>query len=541
MAVIALTAIKPVLSRIAKGIVLLCSLGSIVYAQLPSPFPVAPPLVPVNPGFFGSQAGVGGSLPGFGGSLPNFGGVAPGFGGVAPGAVLQGRIQPFDPYAIPGGSGLLPPAPGQGLIGTIPGGLPSTLQGGLPSTLRGGLPGTLPSFGSGIGQGFLPSPTFSAPPPGVWPGTSSTFPSAGSLPSLPPGAPLTAAPPNLSAPYGAPLGGAPRTGGVAPTNRGGGLFGFGANSNANANDPFFRSGSGGFTNSGLGRSYANGNDLRFNNAQRQRGNRPPYQRLFQDTGLRGTYLWGEDKDDLEITEFEASTSAYFPNFLSIPEGLRVTPGFAFHWLDGPQLPETTAAPSRLYSAYLDFGIRPRFTPRFGAEVNARVGVYSDFQAFNGDSIRLIGSGIGIYRVTPEFAVKLGATYIDRVRVKLLPAGGILWTPNPQTRWDIFFPSPKLANYWTTINNKEIWWYLGGEYGGGSWSIEREVAPSRGEDDRMDINDIRVILGVEMSNLNRYYGFAEVGYVFDRDLVFFREPGDSIHVDETVMVRAGFAW
>ena len=58
---------------------------------------------------------------------------------------------------------------------------------------------------------------------------------------------------------------------------------------------------------------------------------------------------------------------------------------------------------------------------------------------------------------------------------------------------------------------------------------------------MDINDIRVILGVEMSNLNRYYGFAEVGYVFDRDLVFFREPGDSIHVDETVMVRAGFAW
>jgi len=530
VAVIAVTASKSVLLRIAIGIVLLCSLGSAVYAQLPSPYPAAPPLVPVNPGSFGAQQALGG--------------FAPGFPGIGNGAVLQGQLQPFDPYAIPGAATVLPPAPGQGIMGPFPTGLPNRL----PSTLRGGLPGTLPNFGAGGGPGFLPSPQFSAPPPGVWPGTS-TLP--GTLPSIPPGAPVTGAPPSISAPYGAPL----RPAAPAP-NRRGGVFGFGGNglgANSNGpNDPNFRrspygNGYGGYANNGIGNGggpgngYGYGNDLGYGNGARQPAFRPPYERLFQDTGLRGTYLWGREKDDLEITEFEASTSAYFPNFLGISNGLRVTPGFAFHWLDGPHPPETTAAPSRLYSGYLDFGIRPRFTPRFGAEVNARVGVYSDFQAFNADSIRLIGSGIGIYRVSPEFAIKLGATYIDRVKIKLLPAAGILWTPNPQTRWDIFFPSPKLANYWTTITNKEVWWYLGGEYGGGSWSIEREVAPSRGEDDRMDINDIRVFLGVEMWNLNRYFGFAEIGYVFDRELVFFKEPGDSIHVDETVMVRSGFAW
>ena len=127
-----------------------------------------------------------------------------------------------------------------------------------------------------------------------------------------------------------------------------------------------------------------------------------YQRLFQDTGLRGTYLYGKDKDDLAMTEAEASTTAYFANFLGIPNGLRVTPGFAFHWTDGPAAPETSDVPSRLYSGYLDFGLEPQFTPNFGAELSARVGIFTDFQSFNSDSIRLLGTGVGVYQSWGSF-------------------------------------------------------------------------------------------------------------------------------------------
>jgi hypothetical protein len=217
------------------------------------------------------------------------------------------------------------------------------------------------------------------------------------------------------------------------------------------------------------------------------------------------------------------------------------PGFVFNWTSGPASPETADVPPRLYDAFLDFGLEPQFGPRFGAELHARIGVYSDFESVTTQSLRYIGTGVGIYRVTDQTSLKLGVAYIDRVDLKLFPAFGILWEPNPQTRWDIFFPAPKIANYWTTVGNKQIWWYLGAEYGGGSWTIDREEAPDAGASDRMDINDIRVFLGLETWNLNRYHAFTEIGYVFDREIVYYLVPSQSLKVDDTFMVRGGVSW
>ncbi len=564
------------LLRCATTVALLACCASVVaqgVAPFPSPYQSAPPLVPVT---------------------PNFGGP-----GVRPGATL-GTAQSFDPYSIPNGfsgsnvpgapafpSGRAAPnaftnpgiggartgSPGFG-IGSRPGAGPTFGGGGIGGSNVGGS-----GFGSNGPRGFpgapstflqspsrIPPPQITAPPSNVWPGQTPSFterpgglPPNGISPNGFPGGGLTSPPPGVGLPYGQP---------APPSQRGA----FGApNAGLNA-DPYFRGspfdgqrnraggafGPSGFGNSGgfgagptgygpgrygdnQGGGYGYGNDVEYAYGQNPQGNRLPLSRLFQDTGLRGTYLHGSGGDDLSITEAEASTTAYFANFLGIPNGLRVTPGFAFHWLDGPHPPTSAHAPSRLYSAYLDFGIEPQFTPRFGAEVSARIGVYSDFNAFNTDSIRILGTGVGVYQMTPQVAVKVGAAYIDRLDVKFLPAGGILWTPNPQTRWDIFFPAPKLANYWTTINNSQVWWYLGGEYGGGSWSIEREEPPQAGADDRMDINDIRVYLGVELWNLNRFYSFAEVGYVFERELVFELEPTESTSLSDTFMVRAGVSW
>lgn len=421
---------------------------------------------------------------------PNIGGG----GFAAPGARLGGTIQPFDPYALPG-----------------------NLRGlnGVPSA---------PFFPGQVTPGQY-APTFPPPPQSVWPGQAPSSLSVGPLSNVPPGAPLSPgySPPGLVPPSGSPYG--------APT----------APLNGRTNDPYFR---GSPYDANPTRAYGNapnayGGSGSFGDSNPTSG--APYQRLFQDTGLRGTYLFGREKDDFSLTEAEASTTAFFPNFLGVPNGLRVTPGFAFHWTNGPQAPETSDVPARLYSGYVDFGLEPQFTPRLSAELSARAGIYTDFQSFDADSIRLLGTGVGVYQASPEFAVKVGVAYIDRVKYKLLPAAGILWTPNPQTRWDIFFPAPKLSNYWTTLGNQQVWWYLGGEYGGGSWSIEREEDPEKGKDERIDINDIRIYAGIEWWNLNRYYGFAEIGYVFDREIVYWRVPGDSLNVDDTFMVRAGVSW
>jgi hypothetical protein len=210
-------------------------------------------------------------------------------------------------------------------------------------------------------------------------------------------------------------------------------------------------------------------------------------------------------------------------------------------LDGPSGPLEADLPGQLYSAYVDAGWAPEFTPVLSAEVSARAGVYTDFDTVTTQSLRFMGTGLGVIRVSPTCSLKLGAAYIDRNKIKVLPAGGILWQPNPQTRWDIFFPSPKLASYWTTVNNAQVWWYLGGEYGGGSWTFSRQDDPESGASEQFDYNDIRVFAGLEWVNLNRWYGFLEAGYVFDRELYFVVVPEESTSLANTFMLRAGLSF
>lgn len=265
-------------------------------------------------------------------------------------------------------------------------------------------------------------------------------------------------------------------------------------------------------------------------------------RLFQDTGVRYTLLTGGDEGDtLQMHDVELSTTAFFPRFLFAPGPVRITPGFVFHFLDGPSGPLEADLPGQLYSAYVDGGWAPELSPTLGAEVNFRAGVYTDFDTVTMDSLRFMGTGLGVFRMSQNLWVKLGAAYIDRNRIKVLPAGGLLWQPNPRTRWDLFFPSPKLSTFWTTFGNSHFWWYLGGEYGGGAWTFSRLDAPDAGASERFDYNDIRVMLGLEWTNLSRAYGFVEAGYVFARELVFVVVPSESADLANTFMIRGGIAF
>ena len=273
-----------------------------------------------------------------------------------------------------------------------------------------------------------------------------------------------------------------------------------------------------------------------------------YQRLIQDTGFDYTYLYGEKPTALQIHEVEIHTSLVIQNFAHSPNGLRVTPGFIFDFLDGPSLPDPAGAdlPAQLYSAYLDTAWRPQLTPRFAGDVRVRTGVYSDFDTITWHSIRFTGHGLGVLQVTPTLAIKVGIEYLDRQRIKLLPAGGFLWTPNDKTIFDIYFPRPKLTQYWTTVRNTDVWWHLGGEYGGGSWTIDRLGAPAlfAGRSQRIDINDLRAFAGINWKGLNERHGYLEVGYVFDREIIFKPMPlipNESTSLDDTFMIRGGIGF
>ncbi|NND98181.1 MAG: hypothetical protein HKN47_12710, partial [Pirellulaceae bacterium] len=216
-------------------------------------------------------------------------------------------------------------------------------------------------------------------------------------------------------------------------------------------------------------------------------------RLLQGPRLRHTFInAGNGKHDLEINDTDVSIAFAIPNFLSSNRPLFVVPSFSLHLWNGPQGFTGSDLPGNAYSGFLDFGWQTDPNQMAGLELGVRVGAFTDFDTFNSDSLRVMGKGLGSFRLTPYTTLKGGVYYLDRNKIKLLPAGGLLWQPNQYSRYDIFFPQPKVARYWRTVGTRDLWWYMSGDYGGGSWTIQRTNKTS----DSIDINDIRVMLGFE---------------------------------------------
>ncbi len=278
-------------------------------------------------------------------------------------------------------------------------------------------------------------------------------------------------------------------------------------------------------------------------------------RLFQNVRLSDTWLYGSSPGDLQIHDIYLTTTMAFPNFMWTGQPWFVSPGFGLHlWDDRPYEPPDdprVRLPSRAYSAFLDLGWQSDPQNVFGVELSGRLGVFSDFDKVKSDSFRPKGVALMRYNLTPNLAVKAGVEYLNRVDVKILPAGGFVWTPNPQTHWEVYFPQPRLANYLTTIGTRELWWYVAGEYGGGVWTVTlRDSDPSDPDNiagrTLMDVNDLRVSLGIELNqpgarNLSQGGLFLEAGYVFEREVVLLAFPDENFKIGDTFMVRGGIAF
>lgn len=261
------------------------------------------------------------------------------------------------------------------------------------------------------------------------------------------------------------------------------------------------------------------------------------QRFLQQISFEHTWLYSEhgDHDDLGINRTELSATFGIPIFYNPNTPLLLTPGFAFNWFEGPQTlaPGGADLPPRVYDAYLDAAWHPQLSDWFHADLGLRTGVWTDFDEVNSDSLRILGRGLGVLSFSPQFDVLFGAWYLDRNRIKLLPAGGVHWRPN--SLWDFYvvFPNPKIRRRSVSIGSSQWWMYVAGEYGGGRWTVQRLAGP-----DDVDYNDIRIIFGLEWETQTQARGHIEIAYVLDREIIFDNTATPKLDLDDTVMVRAG---
>lgn len=321
----------------------------------------------------------------------------------------------------------------------------------------------------------------------------------------------------------------------------GGLFGGSGYNGGFSNQPY----NNGYNNGWGGGGYNwNQQGSLFNNPY---GQQPGFIRLFQGPRFRHAYLHGNKAhNDVSINDTDLAIAMLWPNFGFSNQPIYILPSFSLHQWAGPR-PDLNPAnnadlPSKAYSAFIDAGWQSDPNLILGAELGVRVGMFSSFESLSIKGLRIQGRGIGRIRLTPQSTLKLGVMYLDRNRVKILPAGGILWQPNPATRLDLFFPEPKLSSFLTTLGTMDTWWYVAGYYGGGNWRIKR----TDGSKDNVDINDIRIVLGIEwgrndMMRDGRRIGFLEGGYVFDRELYYKARPADNLRLQDTFVIRAGFGY
>ncbi|HEY2826420.1 MAG TPA: hypothetical protein VGJ04_02380, partial [Pirellulales bacterium] len=197
-------------------------------------------------------------------------------------------------------------------------------------------------------------------------------------------------------------------------------------------------------------------------------------RFLQEVHLDETWMpRGGGDDALGINTINTWVTFAIPFYYNA-NPLLITPGFQLYLWDGPDatgVPPPTL-PGATYGAYIDAAWNPQINNWLGAELEVSPGVYTDFKHTTTDSLRVLGRGLGVLTLTDTLKFKLGIWYIDRLEIKLLPAVGVLWTPNPDSRYEIFFPAPKLAHRCATVGNHNVWGYIRGEYGGGAWTAER---------------------------------------------------------------------
>ena len=269
-------------------------------------------------------------------------------------------------------------------------------------------------------------------------------------------------------------------------------------------------------------------------------------RFFDRTRFRSTTLPGNgNRGDnyLSINTVELATTMTFqPNPNWSP--LRVSPGFAFNWWGGPRT-HLVDLPPRVYDAFIATDFCSNQCNRVGFETDFTIGVFSDFKNMSTGALRLEGVLLGWFRPNQTNTYKFGVEYLDRQKTKLLPAVGVFITPTPDFRFDLYFPRPRLAQRVRSFSAGEMWVYLGAEYGGGSWAVERngeygkDFPPGR---DQVDINDVRSFIGIEYMSPKGRTGFCEIGYVSNRDIILKSgNPNNKIELRDTIMLRSGLAF
>ncbi len=259
--------------------------------------------------------------------------------------------------------------------------------------------------------------------------------------------------------------------------------------------------------------------------------------VFQKLFFTGTYIPQFENDSLGFSELEMGIVFGLP-FFRVNTPLLITPRFAVNFLERPAAPDL---PARVYDADITF----RHLRKFGEgpwAMNASVtlGYYSDFESSDADAFRITGQALAVYESSPAATWVFGVAYLNRDDLSIIPVVGVIYEPTPDVKYEAILPQPRIS--WRLPGDpigtgSQRWAYLGGEFSGDIWSIQR---PVMGRQDLLTYSDFRVLVGFEKKIAGGLSRRLEIGYVFGRELQFASAAPD-VRLDDSLFVRGGLTY
>lgn len=232
-------------------------------------------------------------------------------------------------------------------------------------------------------------------------------------------------------------------------------------------------------------------------------------------------------DDVGVTDLDTRFTLYFPYV----KGLLITPGFSAHAFNGPV---TTDLPATLYDNWLEFRWLKKWNDRWSSDIVVSPSLFTDYDNMSDDAFRITGRAIALYTASPEWQWAFGAIYLDRDDIRAMPAAGAIWTPNDDWKVEVLFPRPRIMRKLSgSDDEKTRWAYLGGEFGGNTYAIERPGMVR----DVVTYSVLRMYLGYEVKRAKGFSPRVELGWSFNRSLEYQSGVGD-MDLPATAMLRIG---
>lgn len=245
---------------------------------------------------------------------------------------------------------------------------------------------------------------------------------------------------------------------------------------------------------------------------------------WDETRFTGTYIH-DSPDGLGMIDVVATAKIK----TGLP-GVSIGPQFGAHFLGSGGLPDV---PEHLYDASVELTAGLPLGDDWILAGAVSPGVFSDFAGNSGDSFRLPLRLMAFYTWSDTLTLGGGLLYLDRKDVSLLPLVGLSYKPNDHFNADLWFPRPKVSWRYLHRPDLERWVYIVGEFGGGSWGIQRDD----GVANVFSYRDYRAMVGVEQRQESGFNWFGEAGLIFNRSYEFDRANFEQ-ELDNTVAMQFG---